>query len=159
MFWRCVRGFGVILSFFSSLFPFFFFSTILLGLGSLWVQLLLKFYTKLFFLTFRVFSWWSQDVMSFGYIPYINLYNFFSALFPLVFFFFFFFFSSGLITIRIHNLCGQLLQFSTVIMKFCRLSEDVHLFWGYSPFMFYQLCPLFRFFEGLLKCLKLTTLY
>ena len=121
-------------------------------MGSLWVQLLLQFSTKLFE-TFKVFLSWSQGVHVIWINPHVNVCQFFLP-FPLSFFL-------GLITIRILNLCLQLLQFSTyyydILQTYSSCSGDMHLnfFTTFSMFCFssWLYCPM-TLLEGTIKRFK-----
>ena len=70
--------------------------------------------------------------------------NFFTA-FSTTFLFLYF---SGLITIRLYNLCMQLLQFSSnyneILQAYSKCSECLHLFWG-LPSLFFT--NFFHFFD------------
>ena len=84
--------------------------------------------------------------MSFGYNPHVNFCQFF-LLFPFSFFF------SDLMTIRIHNLCVQLLQFSTdyydIWQAYILHSLKICIgFWGYPAIIFtncFSTCIFFSF--------------
>ena len=129
--------------------------------GSLCVQLFLRFYTKLLDY-FRCFYQSLKVCMSFWYNPHVNFCLFF-------FFFFFFFFHllfSGLITEYTTCLCN-FYSFPSIIMKFCRFIlhalKKCICICGYPLFIFsnffFHFFDLFlgfivlrHYLKGLLKC-------
>ena len=108
---------------------------------SLWVQLLLQLYTK-HFETFQVFYHSLKVCMMFGYNPHVIFFCFFRSVF-----------STSVLSEYTTCMC-KFLSFSPIIITFCKLIlhalKMCICFWGYLPFIFYQLFPDFFFLSGLI---------